>query len=100
MDSKCLGVATEYGLYKIIEEIDVCTEFEILKVKVLIIFSAHRVFRPAGMDVSRHVTDMAATTLMSIPAWRETLYAEKNYRYFDFKHFKLYIHIYNSYVII
>jgi hypothetical protein len=36
--SECLGVATEHDLYKNIGDVDVCTEFEMLKVKVLIIF--------------------------------------------------------------
>lgn len=37
-------------MYKIIEEIDACTEFEMLKVKVpiIIIISAHMVFCHAG----------------------------------------------------
>jgi hypothetical protein len=29
----------------------------------------------------------------SLPRWRETHRAEKNDRYFDFKHLKLYAHI-------
>ena len=33
-----LGIATEYNLYKNIRNTDVCTEFEMLEVKVLIIF--------------------------------------------------------------
>lgn len=31
--------------------------------------------------------------LTSIPAWRETHYAEKNNKYFDFKYLKLYKHV-------
>lgn len=33
-----LGMATEHDLYKIIKDIDVCTEFEMLQVKVPISF--------------------------------------------------------------
>jgi hypothetical protein len=36
--SECSGVATEHGLYKNIGDVDVCTEFEMLKVEVPIIF--------------------------------------------------------------
>jgi hypothetical protein len=36
--SECLGVATEHDLYKSIGDVNVCTEFEMLKVKVPINF--------------------------------------------------------------
>ena len=45
---ECLGVAMEYDLYKNIRYANVCTEFEMLEVKVPIVFfgtqgfSAHR----------------------------------------------------------
>jgi hypothetical protein len=34
---------------------------------------------------------------MSIPVWRETHRAEKNNKYFDFKHREIYAHIDFSY---
>jgi len=36
-NSEDLGIATEYDLYKIIRYVDVCTKFELLKVKEPII---------------------------------------------------------------
>jgi len=37
-NSKYSGVAAEYNLYKIIRYIDMCIKFELLKIKVSIIF--------------------------------------------------------------
>jgi hypothetical protein len=36
--SEYLRVTTEYNLYKIIKQVEVCTKFKLLKVKVPIIF--------------------------------------------------------------
>jgi hypothetical protein len=39
---------------------------------------------------------MSATELTSIPAWRDTRRAGTNHGYFDFKQFKLRMHIESS----
>ena len=45
-------MATEHNLYKNMGDIDVCTEFEMLKVKVPISFLGMVGFSPLGRDVS------------------------------------------------
>jgi hypothetical protein len=52
MHPRCLIVATAYDLYIIILNIDVCTVFELLEVKVSLIFLARWVFRPLWTDVT------------------------------------------------
>jgi hypothetical protein len=52
----------ERDLYKNIGDVDVCTEFEMLKVKVPIIFSAWRVFRYIGRDVTHLIYSIASRT--------------------------------------
>ena len=44
--SNCLGVAAEHNLYEYIGDIDVCTEFEMLKVRVPMIFLGTVGFSP------------------------------------------------------
>jgi hypothetical protein len=44
--SKCLGLAIEYDLYKEIRDIDMCIDFEMLKVKVPIRFLGTMGFSP------------------------------------------------------
>jgi hypothetical protein len=45
---ECSGIVTEYSLYKSMGDIDMRTEFELLKVKVPIVFSAQWVSRHPG----------------------------------------------------
>lgn len=49
---QCSGVATAHGLYRIIRNIDVCPESELLEVKVPIVFLGTWVSRGVGRDVN------------------------------------------------
>ena len=50
--SRRLGVAVVYDLYKTIADTNVCTDSELLEVKVPPYVSARRVSRHAGRDVT------------------------------------------------
>jgi hypothetical protein len=54
---KCLGVAIAHDLYRTIGNTDVCTESELLKVKVPIVFLSTVGFSPPRGDVSLCVLD-------------------------------------------